>query len=589
MRLWEKEDKLIHNLFLYSLGTFFLSMLTASLGSIVDGLVIGNTMKTHTVAAFSLINPLNFVFAIIGSVLNSGSANACARALGRNEPDKARAMFSATNIAGFGMSVLVMLVILLFADPILRVLGAKQGTQTFDDAKGYLIGYIFGLPAITGTKLLSSVMQLDSDRPRVVVSTAVMTIVNILGDLLCVFVFHTGLAAIAVVTTVSYYAGLAVLLLHFRKKGTIFHLSFRSPDWKALGNVVLKGMPKGVSRITSSIRGVYINRMAAGIAATVVAGYAVQANLNYLANAVVMAIAQAFMLLVSVYHGEENKKALKRVICVASVYELVFTGLLAAGLFAFAPVVVRMYLGKNVDAYAAGISSVRWYAVGLLFQGFCILFADYLQATGEIMRANMVYVLEDILFTVGAVAILRTRFGSDGIFAGIAAAQMLMFLFIPAFVMLRNRRRIRSTEDFLMLKDSFGVAPENEYVMTVTDMQGVITASSEIICFCREKGMDEKTASRLGLATEEMAGNIIEYGFADGKKHYIDLRAQYKGGEGITLIMRDDCKLFDPKERYSYLTSDDPTANIGLRITMNLAKDVSYISSMKLNNLTIRI
>ena len=48
-------------------------MLTFSLGSLVDGLVIGNTMKTNAVAAFGLINPLNFIFAIIVSVLNSGS------------------------------------------------------------------------------------------------------------------------------------------------------------------------------------------------------------------------------------------------------------------------------------------------------------------------------------------------------------------------------------------------------------------------------------------------------------------------------------------------------------------------------------
>ncbi len=47
-------------------------MLTSSLGSLVDGLVIGNTMKTNAVAAFGLINPLNFIFAIIGSVPDRG-------------------------------------------------------------------------------------------------------------------------------------------------------------------------------------------------------------------------------------------------------------------------------------------------------------------------------------------------------------------------------------------------------------------------------------------------------------------------------------------------------------------------------------
>ena len=98
-------NKLIRYLFICSFSTFFLSMLTSSLGSLVDGLVIGNTMKTNAVAAFGLINPLNFIFAIIGSVLNSGSTNACARALGKNEPDRARAMFTRQRDGSFVLFV----------------------------------------------------------------------------------------------------------------------------------------------------------------------------------------------------------------------------------------------------------------------------------------------------------------------------------------------------------------------------------------------------------------------------------------------------------------------------------------------------
>ena len=34
---------------------------------------------------------------------------------------------------------------------------------------------------------------------------------------------------------------------------------------------------------------------------------------------------------------------------------------------------------------------------------------------------------------------------------------------------------------------------------------------------------------------------------------------------------------------------DDPAANIGLRLTMNLAKEVTYTSAMRLNNVTIKV
>ena len=585
----KKEEKLITNLFINSLGAFFLSMLTSSLGSLVDGLIIGNTMNTQCVAAFGLINPLNYTFALIGSILSSGLSNSCARALGENKPDKANALLSVTNAAGIGLSVIVTAFILLFADKITVFLGAGKGTETFMNARQYLIFYVFGLPAITGTKLLSSVMQLDSDRIRIVVSTFVMTTVNILGDLLCVYVFHSGLAGIAFITTISYYAGWLVLLLHFCKKNIMFRFVFGNPDWKSLFGIMFRGLPKGISRISSTVRGIYINRIAAGIATTAVAAYAVQENVNFLVNAVIMGIAQTFMILVSMYYGEGNKSALRRVVHVACLFELLFTGLLSVIMFICAPFVAKLYLGSNMEALDAGILCLRWFAVSLLSQGYCILFADYLQVTGKVTQSNLVYIVENILFTVTAVAVLTRRFRMPGLFAGIAAAHILTLLSVAAYVMLWNKSRNRNLLDLLMLKDGFGVLPENEYAATITELEGAVAASGDLVRFCRDKGIPSGTAGHLGLAAEEMVVNILEHGFTDGKPHYIDLRAIYYPGESMTLIIRDNCRAFDPVERFRYLSNDDPTANFGLRLVMGTAKDISYTSTLKLNNLTIKM
>ena len=587
--MWKKEDKLIRDLLLNSFGAFFLSMLTSSLGTLVDGLVIGNVMDTQCVAAFGLVNPLNFIFAIIGSILGSGMANGCAGALGRNDREQACRLFSITRIAGIGFSIAVMVIIVACIDPITVLLGAGKGTEMFANAREYLLFYVLGLPAITATKLLSSIMPLDSDRKRIVAATAVMTVVNIAGDLFCVSVLHAGLAEIALVTTVSYYAGTLVLMHHFIKKDIIFRFSYRDPNWKGLFDIMRKGLPKGVSRVTSSMRGIFINRTAAAIAATAVAGFSLQSNLNYMTNAVVMGLAQSFMLVTSLYYGEENKAALKRVARAACRLELLFVGLLSLALLALAPFVAKLYLGSNADALPAGTLSVRWFAAGLLFQGFCILFADYLQVTGKVFCANMVYLIEDVVLTAATVSILAEHFGMGGLFAGISLAHVLTLLCIPVFIIAVNRRKIRGSDDLLMLGDGFGIAPGNEYVQTVTDLEGAVAASEALIRFCEDRGIDKKTAGRLGLAAEEMVANIIQHGFSDGKPHSIDLRALYKQDDGVTLIIRDNCRPFDPKERFRYLTDDDPTANIGLRLTMNLAKEVTYTSAMKLNNVTIKV
>ena len=76
--------------------------------------------------------------------------------------------------------------------------------------------------------------------------------------------------------------GTLVLMLHFLKKDIIFRFTFRSPDWRSFADLVRTGLPKGVSRVTTSVRGIFINRTAAAIAAVAVAGYSVQSNLNYM-------------------------------------------------------------------------------------------------------------------------------------------------------------------------------------------------------------------------------------------------------------------------------------------------------------------
>ena len=169
-----------------------------------------------------------------------------------------------------------------------------------------------------------------------------------------------------------------------------------------------------------------------------------------------------------------------------------------------------------------------------------------------------------------------------------AAAHLLMFLAIPVFVMIRLRRPLRSQDDFLLLDRDFGVSPEDQIAVSISSMEEVTSLSRQLWEFSRKRGLDERRAYVTSLAAEEMAGNIVLHGFSDGKRHNLDVRVICKHGE-MVLTLRDDCRPFDPKERFQYLDSSDPAANIGLRMTMRLAREVSYSSAMKMNNLIIRI
>ncbi len=574
-------------LFLKSFSVFFFSTLTSSLGMIVDGLVIGNTMNTASVAAYGLISPMNYAFALAGSLLNSGTVSMCGAALGKNRKDEAKAIFSMSFFSGLVLSVLGALAIAVFVDPILVMLRMEPGTELFSLAKGYLLAFVIGLPPITATKQLASIMQLDGDPKRAVYSVVVMTAVNTIGDLICVKLFPSNLLAIAAVTAISYYVGLVVLLLHFRKKNILFGFVLKGLEWKRLIDILKRGLPKAVSRVTSTVSSMYINYALVGVGTAAVAGYSVFNSVRFASNAIIFGVGQAMMLLTSIYYGEENKRALMRVWKVAFLVQLLLTGISFFVINGFSEGIAMIYLGGNKEAYPFAVPALFWGALGTIFAGINILLADYLQAIRRIWAANMVYILENVILLILPVALLWNE-TADRVYLGIFLSHVLMTLVIPVFVMILNRRVISSPEDILMVNKDFGVSPENEILVSVKNTEDVMEASNQVSAFCMEKQIDPRKTYLLSLAVEEFGTNVVTHGFEKDGKNNLTIRVMLKN-DMIVLFFRDDCKYFDPVERYKYLEDSSPEANIGLRMVMEMAADISYSSASKLNNLIIKV
>jgi serine/threonine-protein kinase RsbW len=92
----------------------------------------------------------------------------------------------------------------------------------------------------------------------------------------------------------------------------------------------------------------------------------------------------------------------------------------------------------------------------------------------------------------------------------------------------------------------------------------------------------------LALFIEEMAGNTVQHGYASGKKASVDLRFVYHDDSGM-IRLRDDGRPFDPIHWLEKNSGDDPASGLGIRVVTGLAKDVSYMASMEMNNLVITL
>ncbi len=105
------------------------------------------------------------------------------------------------------------------------------------------------------------------------------------------------------------------------------------------------------------------------------------------------------------------------------------------------------------------------------------------------------------------------------------------------------------------------------------------------------RAMNAKARYVLDLALEEMASNIIKYGFSEGEDRKIEVMIDFDDRE-LVLTLRDSGHEFNPLE-YSNLPDGDllerKIGGVGIHLICNMAKKMDYRRSGGLNELKITI
>ena len=93
-----------------------------------------------------------------------------------------------------------------------------------------------------------------------------------------------------------------------------------------------------------------------------------------------------------------------------------------------------------------------------------------------------------------------------------------------------------------------------------------------------ERTTDKRISNLAALCIEEMAGNIIRWGYKNGRDLGADLRVVIEK-EKITIRFRDNGVRFDPGQyiRQFEEMPHDPAGNFGLRMMAGLVDDMRYI------------
>lgn len=238
----------------------FLSQLFQQLYNTIDSLIVGRFLGTDSLAAVSSSGNLIFLVTsfFIGATMGAGIV--ISKYFGAKDLDKVRKA-AHTNIAlGLVSGIILTAVGVIFTPTFLRWMDTDP--EIMDEAVSYFRFYFSGALAIVLYNTFKSVMNAVGDSKRPLYYLIFSSVLNIGLDLLFVGVFRWGVWSAALATTISQAASVALCLVQFFKKGTVYQIRIREIgfDGPIFREIIRYGLPSGVQNSVIGLANVIVQK-----------------------------------------------------------------------------------------------------------------------------------------------------------------------------------------------------------------------------------------------------------------------------------------------------------------------------------------
>ncbi|MBR6872892.1 MAG: ATP-binding protein [Ruminococcus sp.] len=588
---------MINKLFRQMLLTQILSSMTVTLCMLIDSIMIGRFLGVDAMTAYGLASPVLLVFAALGCLISAGVQVVCGRTMGAGDKEQTNACFTASVALTFGVSLIGMLVVLLFTDQITTLLCSGEHAadkEVFELTKDYLRGFIIGAPAFISAQVMVPYMQMSGSQVRLITAVALMTVGDVVFDVLNVFVVKQGTFGMGLASSLSYYIAFIIGIAYFFKKDCLFRIRPKLLTRRVCMRLVRDGIPMLINQMSLVLLTFVFNTMLLHLSGKyAVAAYSVISTAGNICYAFSSGVAAVALTLSSIFYGDADRSALKRLVRIMSFYAVAVCAAVTAVVLIVADPLVTLFL-TDMDAKAMAVSGFRLFVLSLVPCALNTSFKNYYQGIERVGYTMLISVFQNFALPALNAFILSRFMGVTGVWLGFVTGETVTLLCITVFVFVKNHRFAVCSESFAMLPEDFGVRDEDCFELSITDPVQVVEASEKSEEFCMSRGIPHRLSSQIALCIEEMSNNIVMHGFTEkqrrrqAREHSIDLRVMIKDDSTVIRI-RDNCRNFDPVKYMELHQTDDPMAHIGIRMVMKMVKNANYVNSLGLNNLTLTL
>lgn len=298
------------------LWAYILVALSACLGNVVDGIIVGNLICEDGVSAINLAKPINQFIFTLHLLINAGAGMLVAYAIGQNKLDDARRFFTRSLSLSVGIGLLLAIVGgLMFPEQISKMLCKHE--QILPLTREYTDILLIGSPAYILMWGLSTMVGVDGSPRLVSLAVIVDNVVNLVLDIVFIQWFGWGIAGSSAATVVGHLVGIAILLCHWRKPENRRLLPLFTTDGlgASLKQIISQGAPLAVASICLTLLLFFANKIFMSTTGrTGIFVFALCMNLLQVYNLFLSGTCQTLQSLGAVQVGKKDDEGVRSVI-----------------------------------------------------------------------------------------------------------------------------------------------------------------------------------------------------------------------------------------------------------------------------------
>lgn len=389
-----------------------ISMLVTSIYNMADTYFVG-TLGESPQAATGILFTLQAIIQAVAFMLGQGSGTLVSKALADRNKDEASEYVSTGFFTALAMGFVVMLLGLLFLNPLLRFLGSTETILPY--ARQYGACVLLSCPVVMASFVLNNNLRYEGKSFYSMLGLVSGGLLNVFLDYLLVIVFEFGVLGAGIATAVSQCISFSILLYFFHRMGeSSIRVSSISKTWRTYAIIAKVGFPALVRQGLTSFSGGLLNNITRPFGDAAIAAMSVANRFSMFVMCVGLGIGQGFQPVAAFNYQAKKYTRVKRGLLATMAIGFVLVACMALPSIVFAEQIVYAFQ-KSEAVIEVGVLALRCACIGTMFLPLSIPVNMLYQSTRQVKISTFLSMLRSGLMFIPTLLITTHFWGLLGV------------------------------------------------------------------------------------------------------------------------------------------------------------------------------